>query len=101
MRFVSLTLLVAFGIAGTAACGSGGAGGGGSGPPLHHGPYETPPSDYDTPALPNPTDYDTPQSGYDPPPGQADASGTNGAGAVGQWCLSFCHDLLACPQIQA
>lgn len=104
MRFGTITLFVALGIAGTAACsGKGGAGTPGSGgPALNNGPYQAPPADYDSPPLPNPSSYDTPQTEYDPPPDQSEAGGTNGSSSVTQVCLRYCRDVLNlnCPIFQ-
>src|SRR4030095_11280782 len=96
MRIRSITLFLALGTAGTVACGSGsGAPDATGGPPLRNGTYQAPPSTYDAPGLPNPTDYEAPETDYQTPPDQSEAGGPTSGGSVAAVCSRLCRDILA------
>jgi hypothetical protein len=96
MRFRSITLFLALGTAGTVACGDGGGPANTSGaPPLKNGTYQAPPSTYDAPSLPNPSDYDRPETDYESPPDQSEAGGSATGGSVAAVCSRFCHEVLS------
>ena len=86
MRFYSLSLLLAVGMAGLSGCG--GAGSGGAGQPVLDDPYDTPPSTYQPVAGQDstPAPYDTPPTDYQSPSGD----GSSSADGAGQVCPVLC-----------
>lgn len=93
MRFGSLSLLLALGSAGLAACGGGGSLGPTDSQP-NEGSYQSVPSIDALPASINPTTYTPPPGSYDAPPGQENAGGIGVGATLESVCAELCSDVL-------